>query len=266
MASPRETVIHRSQSDDGVIEITQQGDIRALYFGSSAKQSALDILRPEQLQLSYTRAMVSALLFFPAPRSVLLIGLGAGSLANFLWHHFPSCQIDVAEMRADVVHLAHSHFALPIDPRLRIHIGDGGQFMALKREQRQTYDLILIDAYNHDGIADEVRVVSFFENVHACLNQHGTLSMNLWTGEPHYPLTLQYLEQVFPRKVLQLPVDERANVIVLASRQKIFPGAAKPLKKRALALEDRFNIPFLSYMRQLKRCDRWLSLSRLFQP
>ena len=93
------TVIHRSQDSRGVIEVVDDGCTRSLHFGNAVRQSAMDLNRPEYLVLTYTRAMMSCLLFKPTPCKVLLIGLGGGSLAKFLLHHIPNCTIDAVELR-----------------------------------------------------------------------------------------------------------------------------------------------------------------------
>ena len=51
--------------------------------------SLMDRRSPERLVLPYTAAMMAALLFIDAPRSVSMLGLGAGSQARFLRHYRP---------------------------------------------------------------------------------------------------------------------------------------------------------------------------------
>ena len=124
------TVVHQSQSDDGIIEVVDTGDIRSLHFGTFPRQSCMSIHTPHTLELSYTEAMMAALLFNGLPERVLVVGLGGGSLVKFLMHHFPDCQIDVVEYRQDVVKVAHGYFQVPeYDDRLSIHIGDGYRFV-----------------------------------------------------------------------------------------------------------------------------------------
>ena len=119
-------VVHQSQSDDGVIEVVDDGDIRSLHFGTFPRQSCMSLQTPHTLELTYTEAMMAALLLNPEPERVLIVGLGGGSLVKFILHHFPNCQIDVVEYRKDVVKVAHNYFQLPEnDSRLNIHIGDG---------------------------------------------------------------------------------------------------------------------------------------------
>ena len=57
-------------------------DMRTLHFDDRFIQSAMRISAPNELLLSYTRAMMGFLLFKPQPRHILMIGLGGGSLAK----------------------------------------------------------------------------------------------------------------------------------------------------------------------------------------
>ena len=107
-------LVHQAQSDEGVIEVVDSGDSRSLHFGTHPRQSSMRISDPAYLDLSYTQAMMGALLLNPVPRRVLIVGLGGGSLVKFLLHHFPRCQIDVVEYRQDVIDVAHQFFGLPV--------------------------------------------------------------------------------------------------------------------------------------------------------
>ncbi len=59
----------------GEITVAEEGNRRTLYLGGIA-QSTIRVDRPDLLLEDYNEAMMSALLFTSAPRSVLLIGLG----------------------------------------------------------------------------------------------------------------------------------------------------------------------------------------------
>ena len=63
------------------------------------------IARPWSLELSYTREMMASLLLRPPgrwPRNALLIGLGAGSLAKFIYRYLPECRITAVEIYRQV--------------------------------------------------------------------------------------------------------------------------------------------------------------------
>lgn len=263
MPTPASSTIHQSISDDGVIEIVQQHSNRSLYFGSSAKQSEMDMSQPERLVLSYTQAMMAGLLFCPAPRSVLLIGLGGGSLVRFLLHHLPECHIDVVEFRADVVRLAYGYFCLPNDSRLHITIDDGFNFLASNSMADKNYDLILIDAFDHDGISASIKSSQFFEACRASLNDRGVTAINLWNSQrDQFGETMANLESAFHDCVLELPVKDKGNVIAFAAHPRERFPSFKTLKPMAEALEQRLELPFGTYLRELRRHNCWRMLAK----
>src|SRR5687768_5676420 len=69
--------------------IIDYGRTRNLFFSISAIQSSMRLDDPHALIAAYTRKMMAFLLFRPAPRHVLMIGLGGGSLAKFCYRHLP---------------------------------------------------------------------------------------------------------------------------------------------------------------------------------
>jgi spermidine synthase len=256
------SVIHHSISDDGVIEIVQEESHRSLYFGSDAKQSEMDMSQPERLVLAYTQAMMAGLLFCPAPKSILLIGLGGGSLARFLLHHLPGCNIDVVEFREDVVRLARGYFCLPDDRRLHITIGDGCNFL-LSSDKK--YDLILIDAFDHDGIAKSIKSIRFFEACYDALNDEGVAAINLWNSQQdQFAETMANIESAFRDHVLDMPVKDKGNVIAFATRARASFPSFRTLKPLAESLEQQLDLTFGVYLRELRRNNRWRALARFF--
>lgn len=262
---PTASVIYQCISDDGIIEVAQEHLSHSLYFGSSAKQSEMDISQPERLVLSYTQAMMAGLLFCPAPKTALLIGLGGGSLVRFLLHHFPVCNIDVVEFRADVVKLAYGYFFLPNDNRLHITIDDGLNFLTSNDELDSRYDLILIDAFDHNGIADSIKSSRFFEVCRASMTENGVMAINLWNSQQHqYTEIMANIEAAFNDSVLDIPVKDKGNVIAFATRSRTRFSPFKTLKYDAETLEQRVDLPFSTYLRELRRHNRWRLLSRFF--
>ena len=152
-------LVFSCHDEEGVIEVVDDVDARALYFGTSARQSAMSREEPHRLVLSYTRSMLSGLLFTPEPRSALVLGLGGGSLPRFLMHVFPTCRIDVVERRAKVVQVAHDYFHLARSPRLRTHVCDAEVF--LRADSGRTYDLVLVDLHDRKGTAPLVTEAGF---------------------------------------------------------------------------------------------------------
>ncbi len=259
-------VVHQSQSDDGVIEVVDLGDLRSLHFGTFPRQSSMSLRQPYALQLSYTEAMMSALIINPNPQRVLVVGLGGGSLVKFLLHHYPNCQIDVVEYRQDVVNVAHTYFNVPRDePRLNIHIGDGYLFVQQRYfNSAELYDMMLIDAYDHVGMAASVGVQAFFDACAGLLDAHGVMSINLWGSDrPHFNQTMARINQSFEGRTMILPVENKGNVISLAMMQTITSAKLKKLRQQIEQMDMTLNINLSKSLHELIRHNRSL-ISRLF--
>jgi len=245
-------VIHHSHTDDGVIEVVDEGELRSLHFGTFPRQSCMSLQTPHTLELTYTEAMMAALLLNPAPERVLVVGLGGGSLVKFILHHFPNCQIDVVEYRQDVVKVAHGYFQVPEnDSRINIHVGDGYLFVQERFYQDAVgYDMLLVDAYDHIGMAASVGVQAFFDACAGLLTANGVMSINLWgTNRPVFKQTMARINQSFEGRSLVLPVEDKGNVIGLATSRLITQANLKKLKASAALQEEIFqiNLPKLLY-------------------
>jgi len=259
-----EHIIYRKSSDDGVIEISQNQHSRSLYFGNDAKQSCMDIFQPSRLVLSYTRAMMASLLFQPQPQKILMIGLGGGSIAKFLLQHYPDCSVDIVEIRADVVKIAHTYFNLPEDERMQIFIDDASRFLRNQNGRYQQYDLIFIDAFNHDGVSESIKSFEFFEHCAERLNETGVAATNLWNSKNDHSHEInQTMEHIFNYNVLNLPVPDRGNVIIFSTTNKATLQLAN-VNNIATNLENNLGLEFSEFSRQIKRANRWRSLGRLF--
>lgn len=250
-------VTHTTRDEFGLIEIVEDDFHRSLHFGTEPKQSSMRLDDPTSLVLGYTRAMMCALLFNEAPGSALLIGLGGGSLARFLLHHFPCCRIDAVEYRPHVIEVARNHFCLAHDPRLRIFTEEGSAFLRATQRGRPRYDLILVDAFDDEGMAEEVSGMAFFDACHARLTEGGVLATNLWhDDEGRLNQHLEQLASAFEHRMLKLPVPGKGNMVALATRRRISWRELRRLNRRAGVLGERYQIEYAMFLRQIRRANR----------
>ena len=245
-------VVHRSRDEWGPIEVVDEGAVRSLHFGTAARQSAMSLHEPDYLLLSYTRAMAAALLFAEAPRRALLVGLGGGSLAKFLLHHFPTCRVEVVELRQEVVETARRHFALPDSDNLVVLLGDGGRY--LNEAPEGGYDLILIDAYDAIGMAPSLGERDVLGAAYHALHPDGVLSVNTWQAERRLSAKVQReLGALFAGRVLTLPVEEKGNVILHCLGRAVGIRGVAALKRRAVELDRHLAIGLPQQLSALRR-------------
>ncbi|PPD49341.1 MAG: spermine synthase [Methylobacter sp.] len=251
-------LVYESHDDDGILEVVELDGVRSLHFGSHPRQSSMLLKAPERLALEYVRAMTSWLLFKETlAEDGLIIGLGGGSITKHLLQHFPDCRLTVVESRKGVVKIARSHFGLPLDPRLKIIVDDGGHYVRNRAEtHRERYGLMVVDAFDHEGMAASISNQAFFDACQAMLKDDGILVINLWggTSNPAFQSAALWLGRAFGWKLLFLPVTGRGNIIGLAFNSSL-PAVTttKNLRARAAALEQQFDIDFPAFLRDLKK-------------
>lgn len=256
-------LIHRAHDDEGILEVMEDSATRTLYFGSRAKQSAMLRFNAHVLVLTYTQVMTAALLFQPAPRSVLLLGLGGGSLAKFFHHHFPECRVLAVENRAEVVAIARDWFELPGDERLEVRTDSALHY--LSGPVTETFDLILVDIFSATGMDAELEQADFFRHCRERLTGEGVLSANLWASRPvTCHRLLKQLRHEFAGQVLELPAPDCGNLIALGLARDFPVRRLGSLRDRAESLFQHIGIDYPGYLDRLRRRNRFL-LRRLLR-
>jgi spermidine synthase len=176
--SPRLTAREMADAEDVVffrdgiqatIAVTRSENYIALKTNGKVDASNLD--SGTQLLLGDLGAV-----FHPNPRRVLIIGFGGGMTASAV-SRFPEVErIDCVEIEPAVLSAASQlerlHRGVLRDPRLRIHVDDARNFLAVSRER---YDLIISEPSNPwiAGIAS-LYTREFFEVVRAHLAPGGS--------------------------------------------------------------------------------------------
>ncbi len=248
-------VVHQVYDQDGLIEIVEKEGVRSLHFGTHSRQSSMLLSDPNHLYSRYAQAMMGLLLFHDRPNNILMIGLGGGTITKYLLHQFPGCNIKVIEFRNSVLKIARSHFSLPRDARLKIKIGCGGDYVSQQSKiNEEIHDLLLIDAFNHEGMATEVSSLNFFDGCRTLLKEDGLLAINLWgTNKDLFQQVAWNMGTVFEWRILFLPVRQRGNIIGFAFQKKAPKYSLKELRKKATQLEQKYHIDFPTFVGDIKK-------------
>lgn len=243
-----------SAEDARTVYVSEKFGVRSLHIGSDTVQSAMRLARPHDLELSYTRSMMAFLLFNAAPRTVLIIGLGGGSVAKFIYHHMPQAQIRVVEIDPQVLTVARQSFLVPPDDaRFRITVSDGAAHMA---QSGGAADVILVDGYDADSHVAELATPEFYRHCRARLAPGGVLVINLWGSDRQFNDILQRIESEFPDSTLCLPARKPGNVIALAFRDTPGPLRWEELNRRAAELAALYGLEFPLFVAGLRTMNR----------
>ncbi len=239
--------IHKTVSGGEPVEISEQGGIRYLHLGNNTVQSAMRIKDPWYLELSYTQAMMAFLIFAPQPDRALLIGLGGGSVAKFLYHHFPETQIRVAEINPEVIRAARQYFFVPEDDRLDIVEIDA----TLLVPDERNHDVLLLDGYDAHFQVPGLATPEFYQHCADALTPRGILSVNLWRNDPMFDHYHKRLLDCFEGRVLLLPAERRGNTIALCFNPFALRRDRRLLQQHAIELEVRHRLPYTRYLAEL---------------
>ena len=231
------------------VEVSEKRGVRHLHLGGPAIQSAIRLSRPDELELHYTRAMMAFLLFEPAPRDVVMIGLGGGSIARFANARLPETRMTVVEINPRVLAAARSFFGLPTDdPRLAIELEDGARWIPAHRD---CADVVLLDAFEDGESVKALATGEFYAACRAALRRRGILVVNFIAEERRFGKYLGRIEEAFDGRVLCLPAQDRVNMIVLAFKGGPARVSIDSLKATARVLKRRFALPFDRFVTDL---------------
>ncbi|MFT4174193.1 MAG: fused MFS/spermidine synthase [Rhodocyclaceae bacterium] len=239
---------------DYPIDISEEAGVRYLHFGSDWVQGAMRIRRPIDLELAYTREMMSGLLMRDGarwPRRVLLIGLGAASLTKFCYWRLPDTKITVVEISPGVVAAARQFFKLPEeDARLSIVIGDGAEYI---QRSRPHFDYILVDGYDDNARVGALDSLPFYQACRARLTDGGLLAANLFGRARKYKPALDRMSEAFDGRSLAFPSCDSGNVISFAATGAEVRVGLAELRERAVALKKDLNLDLRATVSRLEQ-------------
>lgn len=210
------TLVHSERSLYRQVLVYDDAGIRYLCFTRNCtigRQSAIELAAPERLVFDYTRMMMSALFLVPEPKDVLIIGLGGGSLPTAIRSVVPGAHIDVVEIDPAVVRAARKYFHFKPAADLAVFEEDGRVYVRrMLRAQRQ-YDLVMLDAYDHEYIPEHLLTQEFLREVRGLLRPGGFVAANTFSSSRLYDSESTTYRSVFG----EFYNLKGANRIILAS-------------------------------------------------
>lgn len=238
--------LERSQGKPFVFD---HGGMRSLHFDGIHIQSAMQLAAPDDLLLSYTKAMMAFLLIKQSPAHILMIGLGGGSLAKYCYRHLPGAHITVVEIDRQVIAL-RDEFALPRDnERFQVIHADACDYL---QNMEHTVDVILHDGFVADGLAPELGTEWFYRRCFEVLDADGVLVSNLFgTADDMVPI-MRRLRAVFGGKLWWGDLSYCANRIVLSPKELGPMGDRTALEKLAVQMDLRHGLGLIEFVGRLK--------------
>lgn len=228
------------------IQVYDQHGVRYL-VSDGTRHSAIDLASGEAA-LPYPRQASAALLVAPAPESMLVLGMGAGSVGRLMRRQLPDLEVDNVEIDPAVSEIAEQYMGFRPLPSQRVHIDDARRF--LENNDRR-WDYIYADTYIGSAVPFHLTTVEFFAEVRKRLAPDGVFGVNLVSG-PESPFTgavLRSVHQSFPFLSL-FAVRGSGNHLLLARTEPMAYRDAE-LTARAQYLDEVYD--FVPSLREILR-------------
>ena len=231
--------------------LIEEFEYRSMCFAlDGCTQSEMRIDDPYALVNEYTRKMMGFLAFQPHPKQILIIGLGGGSLVKYCHRHLPATRIIAVEIDPVVLALRSQFLVPPDDDRLTVIQADGADHVALMADRGEGSNAILVDAYDHTGIANAVVKRSFVENTRRILGTNGVFVMNLVAESDDAKRHVETVRQVF-RDTVVITMHRGGNLILFAGQTLLDPQRAKMAVRNAERIEHRLGLFFPTLIQRL---------------
>ncbi|HWL28999.1 MAG TPA: spermidine synthase [Burkholderiaceae bacterium] len=238
----------RNAPEGARIIITEEEGVRSLHFGSPWTQGAVRLATPDHIEIEYVQQMMMWLLFKPAPRHVVQLGLGAASLTRFCHRHLPDARVTAVELHASVIDACRHHFFLPPDDdRLTVLHGDAMDYV--RKAARGSVDIMQVDLYDSEAIGPVLDSLEFYQACADSLAPDGVMTVNLFCDYPGHLKSLDTIGQAF-EALAWLPEVHDGNIVAIAfKRAPVVDFDA--LYARAAQIQEAMSLPASTWVRGL---------------
>ena len=230
-------VIHRERSLYSTILVDQRGSTICLQFSvrrDQRNQSCMDRNAPKKMVFPYARMMMMSLLLKPNPERILIVGLGGGTLPTALRELYPEARIDAIEIDPAVKAVAETYFGFQESENLQVILQDARVFTKRALARGDSYDLIMLDAFNGDYIPEHLMTREYLQETRSLLAENGVLAANTFSISKLYDA-----ESVTYRDVFGIFYNVRsstsANRVILASNGDLPDKMSMSATARSLA-------------------------------
>jgi spermidine synthase len=237
------------------VTLSESDGLRYLHFGSIWVQGAMRIARPFALEIEYQQQMMAAALFVPRPAHIVQLGLGAGALAKFCWRHLPRSALTVIEISPEVIAAARRWFRLPPDDE-RLAVVEADAWAAVSDPRRRLFDgrradWLQVDLYDAEAAGPVYDNLAFYAACRRLLAPGGVAAINLF-GRSFEP-SRRAIDAGFDGQWQVLPEADAGNRVVLAFAAKRPVVPASTLYRRALAVEQDWQLPARKWASALRQ-------------
>jgi spermidine synthase len=154
--------------------------------GGDRNQSCTNLRHPDRVIFSYVRMAFAGLLLNPDPRSILIIGLGGGTLPTVFAALFPEATVHAVEIDEAILRVAKQYFDFVESEQVKVFVQDARVYTKRAAIRNQKYDMIILDAFTGDYIPEHLMTVEFLQEVQAILSENGVVVANTFSTSKLY--------------------------------------------------------------------------------
>lgn len=216
--------LHEERSLYRNILVTEDSSRRCMRFTRTRlegqNQSCRFLDEPRKLVFPYAKMTLSSLLIQPNPERILIIGLGGGTLPDTYHELFPSAEIVVVEIDEAVFQVAQQYFDFQEGPQVQVEIADARVYIKRAGLRDETFDLVILDAFNGEYIPEHLMTMEFLEEVKQLLPEHGMVVANTFSTSRLFDAESVTYERVFG-EIFSLSMSGTGNRVIIASMQAL---------------------------------------------
>jgi spermidine synthase len=254
-------LIHEEKSMYRNIFVMEHNGLRCLGFQLDFRQSCQYLARDNYLVWDYVKAIFLGLLFVEAPKRILIVGLGGGSIPTAMQEMFPDLIIDVVELDQAVLNVAKEYFNLQLSDQLKVHIGDGRVFINRAVQKNAVYDVVILDAFDESYIPYHLTTVEFFEAVYQVLASDGVLVANTFSNSTFFDRESKTVHAVFGN-FLSYVNDTNTRLVIAPKMQETREIVRRRLERLVPKLQLK-HISIDDYYAQIVRDPVWVNDAKI---
>ena len=245
-------VRERIETEYNNIFIVQKGDFLSMTFrlkGENTRQSVLNLRDRGQLPLPHAHYQTLAAVHAGKLESMLMVGLGGGSVSEYLLRHVPELHVTSVEIDSGVVAAAKKYFGVEEGPRHKIATGDGRVFLARNKTK---YDVVMIDAFRGGYVPFHLLTNEFYTLLASRMEPDGVAVMNLRARTQLFDSSLVTLRRTFTT----IEVYEwSGNAIVLARLQPPMTPEERMARAQERQAQYKFRYDLLGLLKDESRIE-----------
>ncbi|OZG66200.1 spermidine synthase [Bifidobacterium hapali] len=169
----RSTIAYEGESIYNYLQVKNLTDRTILSTNVLFGVQSVTMKQPGLTGMYYDTALAAPALADQA-NSALILGMGTGTYARQLRQYYPNIAITGVEIDQKITDLAGTYFDEPAD--IDVSTYDGRAWLAASHD---TYDVIMVDAYQDITIPFQMSSTEFFTMVRNHLNPGGVMVVNM---------------------------------------------------------------------------------------